>query len=187
MNVYVFMTDGFETVEALAVIDILRRAQIRTVTVSITGSHHITSSQNITVKADALYEDIDFDKISTDDMLFLPGGAGTANYYKDKALLDLLAKHAENGGWIAAICAAPSVLGRLRILAGKKAVAFPGYEDELLDAQVLRCPTRVVTDGHIITARGMGCAIDLGLEIIRQTKGEAAAREMGRKCQYLDE
>ena len=104
MNVYVFMTDGFETVEALAVIDILRRAQIRTVTVSITGSHHITSSQNITVKADALYEDIDFDKISTDDMLFLPGGAGTANYYKDKALLDLLVKHAENGGWISADC-----------------------------------------------------------------------------------
>lgn len=187
MNVYAFMTDGFETVEALAVIDILRRADIRTTTVSITGSHHVTSAQDVTVKTDALYEEIDFDKISTDDMLFLPGGPGTSHYYKDRALLDLLVKHAENGGWIAAICAAPSVLGRLRILAGKKAVAFPGYEDELLDAQVLRRPTRVVTDGHIITARGMGCAVDLGLEIVRQTHGDEAAHDLGLKCQYLDE
>lgn len=186
MKVYAFMTDGFETVEALAVVDALRRANIKTTMVSITGSLDVTSSQGVAIKADALYEDIDFDKISKEDMLFLPGGAGTKNYFKDGALLELLEKHTGNGGWVAAICAAPSVLGRLRLLAGKKAVAFPGYEDELLDADVQHCPVRVVTDGNIITARGMGCAIDLALEIIRNTQGEEAAHKMGITCQYLD-
>lgn len=186
MKVYAFMTDGFETVEALAVVDVLRRAKIETTMVSITGSLDLVSAQDVHIRADALYEDIDFEKISTKDMLFLPGGPGTSHYYGDRALLDLLVKHAETGGWIAAICAAPSVLGRLRILAGKKAIAYPGYEDELLDANVQHSPVRVVTDGHIITARGMGCAIDLALEIIRNTQGEEQAHEMGLACQYLD-
>ena len=158
MKVYTFLTDGFETVEALAVIDILRRAGIEVETVSITGNEQVCSAQNITVKADTLF----------------------------KPLLKLLEKHHAEGGRIAAICAAPSILGHLGILNGKKATAFPGFEKDLTGAEVLTAPVKVVTDGNITTARGMGASIELGLELVRLLISEEKAQEIGQSVQYLE-
>ena len=112
MKVYTFLTDGFETVEALAVIDILRRAGIEVETVSITGNEQVCSAQNITVKADTLFK---AQPVCKEDVLFLPGGPGHKQYNECKPLLKLLEKHHAEGGRIAAICAAPSILGHLGI------------------------------------------------------------------------
>ena len=108
MKVYTFLTDGFETVEALAVIDILRRAGIEVETVSITGNEQVCSAQNITIKADTLFK---AQPVRKEDVLFLPGGPGHKQYNECKPLLELLERHHAEGGRIAAICAAPSILG----------------------------------------------------------------------------
>ena len=190
MKVYTFLTDGFETVEALAVIDILRRAGIEVETVSITGNEQVCSAQNITVKADTLFK---AQPVRKEDVLFLPGGPGHKQYNECKPLLELLEKHHAEGGRIAAICAAPSILGHLGILNGKKATAFPGYEKDLTGAEVLTAPVKVLTDGkittargNITTARGMGASIELGLELVRLLISEEKAQEIGLSVQYLE-
>ena len=127
MKVLAFLTDGFETVEALAVIDVLRRAKINVITVSITGDKLVESAQNIKVQADSLISEI---KCEKDDVMFLPGGPGHKAYVDCEALTDMLITHNNEGGRIAAICAAPSVIGRLGMLKGKKATCFPGFEEE---------------------------------------------------------
>ena len=116
MKVLAFLTDGFETVEALAVIDVLRRAKINVITVSITGDKLVESAQNIKVQADSLISEI---KCEKDDVMFLPGGPGHKAYVDCEALTDMLITHNNEGGRIAAICAAPSVIGRLGMLKGK--------------------------------------------------------------------
>lgn len=128
MKVLAFLTDGFETVEALAVIDVLRRAKINVITVSITGDKLVESAQNIKVQADSLISEI---KCEKDDVMFLPGGPGHKAYVDCEALTDMLITHNNEGGRIAAICAAPSVIGRLGMLKGKKATCFPGFEEML--------------------------------------------------------
>ena len=183
MKVYTFLTDGFETVEALAVIDILRRAGIEVETVSITGNEQVCSAQNITVKADTLFK---AQPVCKEDGLFLPGGPGHKQYNECKPLLKLLEKHHAEGGRIAAICAAPSILGHLGILNGKKATAFPGFEKDLTGAEGLTAPVKVVTDGNITTARGMGASIELGLELVRLLISEEKAQEIGQSVQYLE-
>jgi 4-methyl-5(b-hydroxyethyl)-thiazole monophosphate biosynthesis len=184
MKVFAFLTDGFETVEALAVIDILRRAEIDVKTVSITGSCEVTSAQNIQVKADSLLEDLNKSDLESGDVLFLPGGPGHKSYMESEKLLDLLRSHNEKGGRLAAICAAPSILGRLGLLKGKKAMCFPGFEKYLEGADVVSAPARVVTDGNITTSRGMGTSIDLGLELVRLIKGENVAASLAVSTQY---
>ena len=161
MKVYTFLTDGFETVEALAVIDILRRAGIEVETVSITGNEQVCSAQNITVKADTLFK---AQPVCKEDVLFLPGGPGHKQYNECKPLLKLLEKHHAEGGRIAAICAAPSALGILGILEGKNATCYPGFEDQLKGAKFKAVP--VVTDGNITTSRGMGTAIEFASTLI---------------------
>ena len=125
MKVLAFLTDGFETVEALAVIDVLRRAKIKVITVSITGDKLVESAQNIKVRADSLISEI---KCEKDDVMFLPGGPGHKAYVDCEALTDMLITHNNEGGRIAAICAAPSVIGRLGMLKGKKATCFPALK-----------------------------------------------------------
>ena len=169
--------------EALAVIDILRRAGIEVETVSITGNEQVCSAQNITVKADTLFK---AQPVCKEDVLFLPGGPGHKQYNECKPLLKLLEKHHAEGGRIAAICAAPSILGHLGILNGKKATAFPGFEKDLTGAEVLTAPVKVVTDGNITTARGMGASIELGLELVRLLISEEKAQEIGQSVQYLE-
>lgn len=182
MKVTTFLTDGFETVEALAVIDILRRAGIDVETVSVTGNTTVVSAQKIPVVADRLFEEADFE---ASDMLFLPGGPGHTSYFEHEQMLDVLKEHFSKNKRIAAICAAPSVLGRLGMLKGRKATAFPGFEKYLEGAQIQYAPVRVVTDGNVTTSRGMGTSIDLGLEIVRLLVGEDEAKELGRSTQYM--
>ena len=162
-KVFAFLADGFEEVEALAVIDLLKRAKVDTVMVSIMDTLTVTGAHKIQVIADKLYSEIDYKEA---DLLFLPGGGtGTKNLKAHKELADaLLDFAADDTKRIAAICAAPSVLGLLNILNGKKAVCYPGFEEQLLGAKVVT--DGVVTDGRITTAKGMGVSIELGLELI---------------------
>lgn len=179
MKVTTFLTEGFETVEALAVVDILRRAKITVDMVSITGKRRVTSAQLITVEADTLFEEATFDD---SDVLFLPGGPGHQSYLEHAELLELIKKHCVEGKRVAAICAAPSILGKLGLLEGKKAVCFPGFEKDLKGAKVL--VDRVVTDGNITTSKGMGTSLDLGLELVRLLAGQECAMSLSDSTQY---
>ena len=178
MKVCAFLTDGFETVEALAVVDILRRADIKTDMISITGDINVKSAQGVIVQADELLDEYVFEG---DELLFLPGGPGHKSYYDCKDLLELLKEYNKKNNRIAAICAAPSILGNLGLLEGKKAMAFPGFEMQL----IITAPERVVTDGNITTSRGMGTSLDLGLELVRLIKGEELAEQLRTSTQYI--
>lgn len=176
----IFLADGFEEIEALTVVDLLRRANIEISTVSIMGRKNVTGSHNITVEADALLEETDFDSL---DMLILPGGMpGTTNLADCKALTDKIKEFDEKDKMLCAICAAPTVFGKLGILKGKKACCFPGREDDLLGADVQT--SSVTKDGHFITSRGMGTAIDFALAIIEHYQGSDAATSMASKIVY---
>ena len=182
MKVTAFLTNGFETVEALAVIDILRRAKVDVETVSITGDLEVKSAQNIIVHADKLFSEVDLEQ---SDVLFLPGGPGHKSYMECPELLESIKSHNAKGKRIAAICAAPSILGRLGILSGRKAMCFPGFEEYLQDAQIVDAPERVVTDGNITTSRGMGTSVDLGLELVKLLCGQDVADSLGKSIQYV--
>lgn len=164
---YAFLATGFEEVEALAVVDVLHRAKIDVKTVSITEEKLVTSSHGVAIMADLTFDDI-ID--SEADLLFLPGGLpGTTNLGADQRLCQLLKKHYEAGKHVAAVCAAPSVLGQLGFLQGRKATCYPGFEDKLTGATTLTNDrsVRVVTDGNVTTSRGMGTSVELGLELVR--------------------
>lgn len=176
----IFLADGFETIEALTVVDMLRRAGEEIVTVSITGERKATSSHNVTVETDAVFEEVDYD---TADVLALPGGMpGTANLAACEKLMDLVKKHNEQGKVVAAICAAPGVLGELGLLRGKRACCFPGCEEKLLGAEVSYNETE--TDGNIITSRGMGTAVAFSAAILAKIAGEDTAKEILNKIVY---
>lgn len=179
-KVYACMADGLEEIECLAVVDILRRAQIECETVSVTGDDWITGSHGIRIITDKLWKEIE---ISEDDVLFLPGGMpGTKELGAFEPLCEALKKKNAEGGRIAAICAAPSVLGDLGLLQGKKATCYPGFEERLAGAEYVH--DGVVTDGNITTARGMGFAVDLGLELVRLLKSEKLAKELKAAIQH---
>ncbi len=175
------MADGFEEVEALAVIDLLRRADIEITMISVMGHRNqITGAHGITVMTDATIEDINFDKY---DGIFLPGGMpGTNNLDKCDELCDVIVDFNNRKKLLVAICAAPKVYGRLGILKGKKATCFPGFESDLLGAEVV-CDKVVVAD-NVITSRGMGTAIDLGLKLVAVLKSEGEAAELSKTIQY---
>ena len=182
MKLCAFLTDGFETVEALAVVDILRRADIKIDMISITGDINVKSAQGVIVQADELLDEYVFEG---DELLFLPGGPGHKSYYDCKDLLELLKEYNKKNNRIAAICAAPSILGNFGLLEGKKAMAFPGFETQLTGAVIITAPERVVTDGNITTSRGMGTSLDLGLELVRLIKGEELAEQLRTSTQYI--
>ena len=176
----IFLADGFEEIEALTVVDLLRRAGIEITTASIMGRKEVTGSHNITVVADALFEDIDFD---TTDMLILPGGQpGTTNLYNFEPLKEKITEFDKKGKMLCAICAAPTVFGKMGLLNGQKACCYPGCEVDLLGADVQTTP--VTEDGHFITSRGMGTAIEFGLAIIAHFMDGNAANNMVSKIVY---
>lgn len=179
---YVFLADGFEEVEALTVVDLLRRAGIDTVTVSISDSLEMLGRSRIGVKADAMYADCLFDDAS---LLVLPGGMpGTTYLGRHKMLTALLKKTAEEKkAYIGAICAAPTILGELGLLEGKKATCFPGMENQLLGAKVVT-DKKVVKDGRIITSRGVGTAIPFVLRLIEALKDAECAKEVERSIVF---
>lgn len=171
--VYLFLADGFEMIEALTPVDILRRAG-QTVTVTAVGeSLTVKSSHGIPVTADRLLCDVPAP--APGDMLILPGGMpGAENLYACEILRNRILLHSQKGGMVAAICAAPMILGRLGLLRGRKATCFPGFEKELTGAFV--SPGRVVRDGNLLTARGMGVALPFALEAAAMLVGEDKAR-----------
>lgn len=179
-KVNVFLQERFETVEALAVIDVLRRAGIEVETVSLMDDLMVKSAQGISVMADKMYADCDF---SETDLYFLPGGPGTKGYENRPDFLELIKEAYSSGKWVSAICAAPSILGHLGILQGKKATCFPGFEKDLYGAEFVN--EKVVVDGNVITSRGMGTSIDLGLELVSILISPQKAQEIGKSAQYL--
>ena len=175
--VYIFLADGFEEIEALATLDVLRRAQIEVTTVGI-GGGEITGSHGVTVKADICDHEAVTNGI---EMIVLPGGAGTKNLEKSPVVGRFIEYAAANGLFIGAICAAPSILGHRGLLRGKRAVVSPGYEKELEGAAVMS--DSVCEDGNIITANGPGASIAFGLALAAKLKGEKAACEVGARMQ----
>ncbi|MGB4658992.1 MAG: DJ-1 family glyoxalase III [Mobilitalea sp.] len=179
-KVYLFLADGFEEIEGLTVVDLLRRANIDITMVSITGNLKITGSHRIVIQADEIFENIDFrDAV----LLVLPGGMpGAKNLLNHEGLDALLKEHTAKGKAIAAICAAPMVLGEKGLLKGRKATCFPGFEENLIGAQIEKA--EVVVDGNITTSKGMGTAMDFGLTLINHLKGKEEADKIAGAIQY---
>ena len=178
-KVAVFLADGFEEVEGLTAIDLMRRAGIEVTTVSVKDDPFINASHKITIKADTVIGDFDFDV----DMLVLPGGMpGTINLGNTKKLTDKIIEFNNAGKYVAAICAAPTVFGSLGILNGKRACCYPGMEDGLTGA--VKSTANVEVDGNIITSRGVGTAIDFALAIITELVGGQKADEIAKGIVY---
>ena len=175
----IFLADGFEEIEGLTVVDILRRAGITVDVVSVTGDLNVTSAQNVIVVADRLLND----ESEEADVLFLPGGPGTASYKDVAGLKELFISQAYQEKGIAAICAAPSVLGENGILEGKHAVSYPGFEEKLLGAKV--GAEKVAVDGNIVTSRGMGTAIEFSMAIVKWLDPQADIDAMEANIMYF--
>ncbi len=176
----IFLADGFEEIEALTVVDLLRRAGIDITMTSIMGRKSVKGSHGIAIEADALLEEADFDSA---DMLILPGGQpGTTNLFACEPLKDRIKEFNDKGKLLSAICAAPTVYGKMGLLEGKKATCYPGCEKDLIgaDTQI----TEVIKDGNFITSRGMGTAIPFGLAIIEEYLGSDAAEDMAKKIVF---
>ena len=168
---YIFLDNGFEEIEAITTIDLLRRANIALTTVSVTGVEMVVGAHNISVKADKLFQDVDF----TDaEMLILPGGA--TNLIERKPLCELLLKHNEKEHLIAAICAAPLVFGNRGLLDGKKATCYPGFESYLQGAEYTA--NLVEVDGNFITGKGPGAALEFAFAIVEKYCGIAKVQEL---------
>ena len=171
---YVFLAEGFEEVEALTVVDLLRRANVELSMVSISQKKSVTGAHGIVVEADVLYEQANMEEANA---LILPGGMpGTRNLQAFVPLNEALKAANAQGKLVCAICAAPLVLGQNGILQGKKACCYPGFEEELLGATV--CYEPAVKDGNTITSRGVGTAIAFACEIIAELVGREIAEEI---------
>lgn len=178
--VYVFLADGFETVEALGTVDVLRRAGIETQTVGV-GGKRIISSQKIPVEADIEIKDAKTENL---DAIVLPGGIpGTPNLEASEQVQSYIDFCTENNKYICAICAAPSILGHKGLLKGLEATAYPGYEEELTGAVI--SGKYVAHDRNIITAKGAGVSLEFGAEIasvfIGREKANGILKAMQRK------
>jgi len=173
-SILIHLATGFEETEAVTIIDVLRRANLDVTIVSITGSLAVTGAHNITIDADQLYDEADY---TTAAMVILPGGMpGTTNLLNHTGLMGQLKKFYKEKRFIAAICAAPMILGSLGFLQNRKAVCYPGFESKLTGATVLNTPFTV--DENIVTGRGVGTALAFSLEIVRLLKGEHLASEL---------
>ncbi len=172
--VYMFLANGFEEVEALCPLDLLRRAGVEVTTIGV-GGESVVGSHGIVVGTDVpeiMYRD------SAPEMIILPGGMPGAENLDNSRIVDSAIRAAsKNGGYLAAICAAPMILGKRGLLSGKRAVCFPGFEEYLEGAEIESIKT-VVRDGNIITAKGMGAAFEFGLTLIEALKGKEVAERI---------
>ena len=179
-RVSVFLADGFEEIEGLTVVDLLRRAGVEVTTVSITEKLTIHGAHKIDVQADKLFNEVDYQK---EDMVVLPGGMpGTLNLGAHEGVKEVLEQFYEAKKYIGAICAAPSVLGKYGILEGRKATSYPGFEAELKGAEYVTEP--VAVSDFMITSRGLGTAIDFALTLIGVLVSEEKAKEISRSIIY---
>lgn len=178
----IFIAPGFEEIEALTPADVLTRAGADVELVSITEEKNVTGKQGLTVVCDRVFEG---KPIEEKDILILPGGMpGAKNLQTHKKLEALILEYDKKQKWIGAICAAPMILGELELLSGRKATCFPGFEHHLKGAH--HYPVPAITDGHIITGRGIGAAMEFSLEIISNLFGADKAAELREKMVVPD-
>lgn len=179
-KIAVCMADGCEEIEALTVVDVLRRGKFEVVTLSVNGAQKVTGSHQVTFETDGLIENAQWD---TFDGIVLPGGMpGTTNLGDCAAVTETIRGFAAEGKLVAAICAAPSVLGENGLLEGKKATSYPGVEKKMKGARYVTDP--VAVDGNIITSRGMGTAIDFALSIVAYFTDRENAAQLGETFMY---
>lgn len=177
--VYILLAPGFEEAEALVPADMLRRANIETALVSLDGGS-VPGSHGVTVTADITLDKLDRSKL---DMVVLPGGPGHKNLGSDPRVERLVRESAGQGRWVAAICAAPTLLGGWGLLEGKDAVCYPGMEQGLVNARA-KMDRSVVVDGSIITGRAAGSAFDFGLTLVEVLAGKEEADKIRNGIHY---
>ncbi len=180
--IYMFCANGVEEVEALATLDVIRRAGLEITTVGLNGNT-ASGPHGIGFFTDRTLKEFEAAERKADAVILPGGGAGTEALYNCKTVCDFVKKTASEGGYICAICAAPSVLGRLGLLEGKRATCYPGFEKYLYGAKATG--EKTVTDGNAITARGMGCAVDFGLAVVSALKGEAEAERIAKSIMFI--
>ena len=180
--IYVFLATGFEDIEAIAPVDIMRRAGLKVQTVSITGEQIVVSAHGVGIASDLMLSEVDF---SQAEMLVLPGGLpGSTNLDACKPLTEAIKRHFESGGPIAAICAAPLVFGHLGLLKGRRATCYPGVETELKGATYTAAI--VERDGNIITGKGPAAAFEFGYTIVDFFLGEGASQPLRQGMIYKE-
>lgn len=176
----IFMADGCEEIEGLTVVDLVRRAGIEIEMISVSGNDTVTGSHKIAFRTDVKKADADY---TSYDGIVLPGGMpGTTHLMEDETVNRVIREFASEGKLVAAICAAPSVLGNAGLLAGKTATCYPGVEGKLIGADFVTDP--VAKDGNIITSRGLGTAIDFAAEIVAYLKDQEAAKSLKESIVY---
>ncbi len=175
-KIAVHLATGFEEVEAISIVDVLRRAELDVIMVSMTDTKTVVGGHQIPIVTDTLFHELDY---STFDVIVLPGGMpGATNLDNHKGLREQILKFNNEKKLLGAICAAPLVLGHLGILKRQKAVCYPGFEKELHGAEVLRDPTTV--SDNIVTARGIGVALKFGLKLVEEIIGAEKAEELSK-------
>lgn len=178
----IIMAEGCEEIESLAVVDVLRRAKMEIDMISITDENRVKGSHGIVIETDKQIAQVDFSQY---EGVILPGGIpGTPNLAANQMVSDVIKEFAAKDKMVAAICAAPSILGANGLLQQKKATSYPGYQEEMKGC--IYTEDKVVRDGNIITSRGMGTALDFALAILEYFKGHKAAAELAGKIMYLD-
>ena len=176
-KIAVHLAEGFEEIEAVSIIDVLRRAGFEVKIVSVTGQPEVSGSHGIRIIADQLFEDIDYKQI---DMLVLPGGMpGARNLKEHIGLAEQIIGFNDSGKPLGAICAAPMVFGNLGILKDIKATCYPGFEGEMHGA--ITTSSDVELSGSVITGKGAGVAIEFALKIVEMFRGEKTAGELAEK------
>lgn len=173
MRVAVYFATGYEEVEALAVVDVLRRGNVEVSMVGV-NSKTVVSARGISVNMDTTLDELNHDEI---DMMVLPGGVpGIINLEASEKLMSELKSFKQKGKWLAAICAAPSILGKQGLLVGEKATCYPNYESKLIGCEHI--DEKVVVSGKIVTGKGAGVAIDFGLKILEVLESKEVANQV---------
>lgn len=180
-KVYVFLATGFEDIEALATVDILRRGGVEVRTVSVTGSEYVETAHGVTVRADVLFDEA---ALGDAELLVLPGGMpGAANLNAHEGVRRVLMEHNGRGGKIAAICAAPMVLGGLGMLLGKRATCYPGFEKYLIGAEYTH--ELVVTDCNITTGEGPAATFPFAYELLSLLTDSETSRQVAEGMMFV--
>lgn len=173
MKVIVFFATGYEEIEALSVVDVLRRGGVEVVMAGVTGKT-VTSARNIEIVMDEEAQYVNYEEA---DMIVLPGGIPGVHYlYESGFVREKIKQFKEEGKWLAAICAAPGVLGKCGLLEGENATCYPGIEDELKGANYYK--ERVVESNHIVTGIGAGASLEFALTLLKIIKGEEKANQV---------
>ncbi|NLA63624.1 MAG: DJ-1/PfpI family protein [Bacteroidales bacterium] len=172
-KVIVFLAEGFEEIEAISIIDVLRRAEVSVTTVSISKDKQVKGAHNVPVVADKLFDEVDF---ASYDMIVLPGGMPGAKNLQEHEGVRKQIEAFEKDKQIGAICAAPMILGGMGLLKGKRATCYPGFEAELIEAKIT--DEAVTVDGNITTGKGPAFAMQFALQLVETLDGKATRNEV---------